>query len=637
MRYRLIKPDWGKPDIIPGPNVLEGDDYSEEFLKRKNEAGYNVYYFPNGNSQPVDHPHLRGSDIDTFSYVFVDMDLKDGVYESCQQFAELLVQEPILPHKIVYSGNGLHAYWKVSDLTLESYLDIQLRLIQKFKTDESIWTALQLMRLPGYNNTKNRDNLKFVTDEVFHDETTTVEDLRSVLPDLTRDNTRKLEMHIRKLNGIEELESMDMETLEMPAKFLELMGKSKKIQGLWDAEKGDRSEADFHIATILFEKEYTKPEALAVILNTNKALSKGPHRLAYAAGVVNTAYMTKAEHYVPSAAEKIAGGILKRKDRGRVVSGPDYFDCMNHGWRTSEVLGLVGSTSSGKTSITLDAFYNMIKNNPEDDDVFIFFSLEMEDYKILEQWAALTRDEPHLAERFYVVSNEDEDGNSRYLNLQDIYCFTKDIAKVSGKRVKAIAIDHIGVINKSIDIKRKPDFGLAKRDDLGFGNNRTLSDRELTKFIKSMAKELDVFMILQSQTTKDKAGEGDTSLGLGAAYGVAQFEWDMDYVVTIWQPLKRVAHKTELTVTAFQYCKNRYRHKKDRVKVFTPHVLYIDLDCGQFRLMNTEEKTEFDILDKEATVLRKMTEKKEGGSYRNLADMDKVKEILKKVHLHEVK
>jgi hypothetical protein len=637
MRYRLIKPDWGKPDGILGPNVLEGDNYSAEFLKQKNDAGYNVYYFPNHNSKPIDHPFLRGSDIDTFTYAFVDMDLKDGIYQSCEEFFELLLQEPIQPNKVIFSGNGLHAYWKVTDLKLETYLDLQLRLIQKFKTDDSIWTALQLMRLPGYNNTKNPDNYKFVTETIIHDEPTTVEDLRSVLPDLTRDNARKLEMHINKLNGIEELEAIDEEALEMPEKFLELMSKSRKLKSLWDAEKGDRSEADFHIATILYEKEFSKTEALAVLLNTNKALSKGAHRKSYAVSVVNSAYMTKAEHYVPSAAEKIAGGILKRKDRGRLVCGPSHLDCMQHGWRTSEVLGLVGSTSAGKTSITLDAFYNMIKNNPEDDDIFIFFSLEMEDYKILEQWAALTYDEPHLAERFYVVSNEDEEGNSRYMNLQDIYCFTKDISKVAGRRVKAIAIDHIGVINKSIDIKRKPDFGLSKRDDLGFGNNRTLSDRELTKFIKSMAKELDVFIVLQSQTTKEKAGEGDVALGLGAAYGVAQFEWDMDYVMTIWQPLKRVRHKTDLAVTAFQYCKNRYIHKKDKIKVYDPHVLFIDLDCGRFRTLEAEEYEEFVNLNKECNVLRKMAEKKESGGYRNLADMDKVKELVKKVHLHEVK
>lgn len=638
MRYRLIKPEWGKPDLIPGPNILEGSKFSEEFLKLKNVEGYGIYYFPNHNSVEVSHPFLKGSDIDVFNYVFVDMDLKDGVYPSCEDFLEVLLQDVNQPNKVIFSGNGLHAYWQVSNLTLATYLDLQLRLIQKYKTDDSIWTALQLMRSPGFHNTKDKENYKLVKEERIHEEVYKVEDLTAILPELNKDNARKLEMHVRKINGIEELAGLNEEVLDIPEKFLELLSKSKKIQVLWAAAEGERSEADYQLATILFDKDYSRPEALAVILNTNKSLSKGPHRKSYAVSVVNAAYLAKSEFFVQSAAEKISGGLLKRKDKGRPANGPRYLDSFNHGWRTSEVLGLIGSPSSGKTTLTLDMFYNMIRNNPEDDDIFVFFSLEMEDYKIIEQWAALTHDVPHLAERFYVVSNEDDEGNSRYLNLQDIHSYVREIGKITGKKIKAIAIDHVGIINRSIDIKRKPDFGLVQRDDLGFGGNRTLSDRELTKFIKGMAKELDCFIVLQSQTTKDKASEGDVVLGLGAAYGVAQFEWDMDYVMTIWQPLRRVRNKTELSVTAFQYVKNRYVHKKDRLVIYDPHVLYIDLDTGRFRELSGEEFEEFEKLNVEATILRKMSEKKETSIYSNTADINKVREIFgKRVYLHEVK
>lgn len=638
MRFRLIKPDWGKPNVIQGPSTIEGDDFAPEFIKEKNEIGYNIYYFPNYNSKPLDHPYMRGADIDVFQYCFVDMDLKDGIYATCEEFLEVVLNWTIQPNRVVLSGNGVHAYWDVEGLTKEAYLELQLRLIQQFDTDDSIWTALQLMRLSNTLNTKDQQNFKFVNEEKIHDNKCTVEDLRAVLPELSKKNKESLKMHLSKLSGIEELEGLDEESIQIPHKFLELLEKSKKIQELWGADKGARSEADYQIACILFDKDYTKSEALSVLMNTNKALSKGPHRKSYAVNVVSKAYLTKANYYVPSAAEKINRGDLERQARGRIVNGPAYMDCLNHGWRTSEVLGLIGSSNSGKTTVTLDIFYNMIRNNPEDDDIFIFFSLEMEDYKIIEQWKSLTHDAPHLAERFYVVSNEDEEGNARYLNLQDIYSYVKDISKATGKKVKGIAIDHVGIINKSIDIKRKPDFGLVTRDDLGFGNNRTLSDRELTKFIKTMAKELDAFTIVQSQTTKEKAGEGDTALGLGAAFGVAQFEWDMDYVVTIWQPLKRVRSKTELTITAFQYAKNRYVHKKDRINVMDPRVMYIDLDTGRFRSLSQEEFDEFLQLNKEANMLRKLAEKKEGSAYQNSADIETLKTLMsKRVHLHEVK
>jgi len=627
MRYRLIKPDWGKPDKIVGPNTFEGE-FSHEFLQQKNELGYNVYYFPNFNSQKLDHPYLRGSDIDVINCCFVDMDLKDGVYPSCEKFVEVLKAYSLPPHRIVYSGNGVHAYWYADNLTVESYLEIQLRLIQRFQTDSSIWTLLQLMRLPGFYNTKNPDDRKMVKEEWLVADTVKVSavELLAVLPELSDENKRKIKMHLQKLTAIDELEQINEETIEVPPKFIYLLENSQKMQKLWGAEQGERSNADFEIAQILYEREFTKQEALAVILNTSKALSKGAHRKSYAVTVVSSAYADKAKHFVPSVADKLARGILSKQERGRLVRGPKYFDCFVHNWRTSEVLGLIGSPSSGKTTVTLDMFYNMVKNDPTSDDIFIFFSLEMEDYKIIEQWVALTKDMPHLAERFFVISNEDEEGNSRYLNLQDIYCFIKDISKVTGKKVKAIAIDHVGLINKSIDIKRKPDFGLVKRDDLGFGSNRTISDRELTKFVKSMAKELDVFIVLQSQTTKGKADEGDVALGLGAAYGIAQFEWDMDYIMTIWQPLKRVRNKTELTITAYQYCKNRYVKPGDRVKVYDPRVLYVDLNTGRFRNLRREEFDEFVEMNKEASAIRKLSEKKQSDTYSH-SEGDTVKEV----------
>lgn len=639
MRYRLIKPDWGKPDLIRGPNTIEGDNFDSELLKAKNAEGYNVYYFPNYNSKPLDHPYMRGADIDIFKYVFVDMDLKDLIYGTSEEFLEVLLTHPLKPNKIILSGNGVHAYWEVEDLGLESYLEIQMRLIRTFKTDESVWTALQLMRCSGTFNTKKQDSFKFVKEEIIHDSKFTVGDLKAILPELTFEDRKKINMHLNKLDGINELENLNEDTVEVSPKFIALLEGSRKIQTLWAAETGKRSEADYELACILFTKDFSKEEALSVLLNTNKALSKGVHRKGYAVGVVVNAYTQNAKFYVPNVAEKILRNKTKVNERGRLVNGPGYLDCLKHGWRTSEVLGLIGSSNSGKTTVTLDIFYNMIKNNPNSDDIFIFFSLEMEDYKIIEQWESLTFDEKHLSERLFVVSNEDEDGNSRFLNLQDVQCYVKDISKVTGKKVKAIAIDHVGIINKTVDLKRLPNFNLVNRDDLGFGSNRTLSERELTKIIKGMSKELDCFTIVQSQTTKDKAGSGDIELGLGAAYGAAQFEWDMDYVVTIWQPLKRVRNKTDLTITAFQYCKNRYINKEDRITVNDPRTLYIDLDTGRFRALSNQEFEDFLVLNKEASILRKMAEKKEGSVYKNSADIQVIKGImaLKRVVLHEIK
>ncbi len=618
MRYRLIKTEWMKqdPSLQNQPNVIEADDLDLQFLQDKNNLGYNVYYFPNRNSKPIDKPFLSGKDVDLFSYVFVDMDLKDGIYKTPEEFIDLLMSETAKPNKIVLSGNGVHAYWEVSDLTLESYIEIQLQLIKKFKTDTSIWTVLQLMRLPGLYNTKDPHNPKFVEELQVHNSKFIVNDLKLVLPELNAEDRHKMEIHINKVKGLAEFADFDESNVEIPEKFIKLLENNRLVQDLWSAEVGKRSEADYKIAKMLFDLDYSRDETLAVILNGNKALEKGVHGKSYAITVVGTAFLNKAKNYVPSAAQMVKSGILSNK-RGRLVKGPSYLDCNHNRWRTGQLFGLIGSPGVGKSSVSLDMFYEMIKNNPQDEEIFIFFSLEMASHEVVEKWQALTWNEPHLSERLYVVSNEDQDGNSKYINLQDVYHYTKDISKVSGQKVKAICIDHGGLLNPSVDVTRKPTFGLDKRDELGYGNVKTMSERDKPQFIKSLAKELDVFCILQSQTSKERAGEGDIPLGLGAAYGVSQYEQSMDLILTIWQPLRRIRFKSDLTCTAFQICKNRNQHKLDKVRPFDARVLHIDLDTGKLRNLTNGEYSEFLELNAEATQLRKMAEKHEGIHYNH--------------------
>jgi hypothetical protein len=491
------------------------------------------------------------------------------------------------------------------------------------------------MRAPGFFNTKDQNNFKLVTEEILCDTKYNFQDVVMKLPELTIENERTLKMHVANIQGISQLEDLDVDPEQIPEKFVNLLQKSAKVRSLFSAEKGSRSEADFAICHILYDNDFSKKEALGVLMNTNKALSKGPHRKSYAAGVVQSVYSSKSEFLVPNAAEKKKLGNVK--PLGQPVKGPRYFDCLENPWRSKEMLGLIGGTGVGKTSITLDIFYNMIKNNTKNDDIFIFFSLELGDEEILAHWDTLTKGDEELTSRLYVVDNQDAQGNHRGINLQQIYWFTKDIAKSTGKKVAAIAIDHVGIISKTIDTTKSPDFGLKDVESLGFGKLKTLGDREITKNLKALARQLDCFMIVQSQTTKEKAGEGDVPLGTNAAYGVAQFEWDMDYVMTIWQPLKRVEFKTDLRVTAFQYCKIRKKGKKDKISVMEPRVLSFDVDTKVLKEMTPDEFEDFKNLNKEASILRKQNEKKEFTEYSNPTILTKVKSFTAGSHLREIK
>jgi len=64
--YRLVKPIWAQPKKangepnpkftkeVPGPNILEGADFSQAYLHQQNELGYSIFFFPNRPSEKGD-------------------------------------------------------------------------------------------------------------------------------------------------------------------------------------------------------------------------------------------------------------------------------------------------------------------------------------------------------------------------------------------------------------------------------------------------------------------------------------------------------------------------------------------------------------------------------------------------------
>jgi len=546
MRYRLIKPQWAK-EVLPGPNVIEGDYEDTKYVLDKNAEGYNVYYFPNYNSAPPKGKFLSGKEVDVFNWVFVDMDIKDGIYKDKAHFVQKVQEFPVEPTRLVDSGNGIHVYWKVKELTREDFIELQFRLINHFQTDSSVWTPLQLMRFPGSINTKKKD--KFIPCKLIvnSDVGYTAAELIEHLPDLNESQVVKRQNHLNKLDGLTEMLDLDaLDSDELPPIFEKQLASDQYMRSLWNAEKGDRSEADWKLAHFLFEHDYHKLyEALPVMLNTKKALSKGNYRKEYAYNTLDKVYKQREDYHVPPVAERLKA--TKSRILGQVVQGPPYFDATVKHWRKAEVLGLIAGSGVGKTTITLDIFYEMMKANPDSDEVFVFFTLEMQEYEIIERWQSLIGDDTQFNNRLYVISNEDDNGLERHINLQQLYWYADGIKRATGKNIAAMAIDHIGIVDTSIDVMKKPNFGIMG-EDLGFGTTRKIPFEVLCSKMKTLAKQLNVFLIVQSQTTKSRAKDGDTELGIDAAFGTAKFEWYVDYIMTAWQPLRRVEAESDLRV-----------------------------------------------------------------------------------------
>ena len=214
--YRLIAPQWLMELKPQTRRVLEGR-FSPKQIAKHNADGYNIYYLPNTPSQYSNDTIIDGSQIDTFEWVFCDMDLKDGAYPDKDSFLIALGEVGIFPSKIIDSGNGVHAYWKVSSLDAMSYLRFQRRLMKLFKTDEAVGQLFQLMRHPGTMNTKKQG--AYVPCELLLESWTiyTAEELDRLLPPITLEDEAYCQLHYDKTYNLNQDQQVINE--ELPAKF----------------------------------------------------------------------------------------------------------------------------------------------------------------------------------------------------------------------------------------------------------------------------------------------------------------------------------------------------------------------------------------------------------------------------------
>lgn len=636
--YRLIKPDWAKPllandeanpnfvEEIQGPDVIEGYNYSEDELKQMNGVGYNVYFFPNHPSKDVYSEgikHLSGKHIDVFDFVFVDMDLKDKVYATKEDFLKKVNEFPLKPTMVVNSGNGVHVYWQIEGLTKESYVITQLALINYFKTDPSVFTVLQLMRLPGYMNTKRHKDYvpAAVIESHSSGEIYTLDRFPQDIYNLPDDVVTRGQNHLAKLDGRLKIDlPFDVNLDELPDKFIEFISnpKNEVPKKLFMDPKGfsgDRSRADMTLTNILFKAGFDKKEALAVIANTQKAISRGPNRNYYANLTVDKVYDEQKNEKYLTVGQKLRTQD-NQKNLGQLVRGPWYLDyeVLGNPWRKKEVLGLIAGTGVGKTAKALKIIKDTIENNPDNDDIHVFIELEMPEADIIDRWIKLVGSTSKLADRLYVIGNEDEKGEPRNIGLQEIVEICQDLKKMTGKNIGTLVVDHIGIVSRHIDTNKKYTFGIQSEPNSGYGNVRTLSLNSLATQMKPLAKLLNLFLMVLTQTTKEK-GIGDLPVDKDGAYGISQYENIMDRIITIWQPLMRVQNQSKYRFLAWQYVKIRNKHNNDKLQTHEPKLLTYIMETGDLKMTTQEEYSEFQRLLPMAADARDKIQKKKADGY----------------------
>ena len=291
----------------------------------------------------------------------------------------------------------------------------------------------------------------------------------------------------------------------------------------------------------------------------------------------NTQQYESAKTVIPNATtlmSKESDGITRRP-----ICGPLYLDFLNYRWAKTQVLGLIGGTGIGKTSLNLNILKDILNNNPN--EIAVLVSLEMSTPEILERWNSIIGRNKELSDRFFILDPYDTENNQvRILGIQDVFLFCDRLKKDTGKGLCCVSIDHIGLLDNCIDTTVEPTFGHIPRSRKS--NKRIkISPQKSCDNLKKLSIILDTFLIVLSQTTKSK-GRGYIPLFKDAAYGMSQFENICDFLIGLWQPLHLVNAASKIKFTAFQYSKIRHLSAKDLITTNQPLVLVHDLRDGSY-------------------------------------------------------
>ncbi len=622
MVYRLILPKWITEDPSWSPRALPRSlelELSEEDLALLNAKGYNCFWFPNYASQPEiawdEDRNISGVDIDRFQYVFVDMDLKDKDYKSKEEFYEAVGEFELKPTMIVDSGNGVHVYWQTTDLNAMDLLRIQRRLARALNTDLAVGKLNQLMRVWNTDNTKQQDNYKPC--ELLYEDVEAVysaEDLDRVLPKISIEDEVVCQNHYDTTYSIAKEIEFDE---ELPAAWFTKFPKGTEGYQLFYGKVKDRSAADYRLAHLMLAEGFNEPQAMSVLTKTNKATTRaGAHRISYAKNIVQKVwtYVEAPKESKPSISRSIRD-ILEGTDMAALAGERfpcnEIVDATEHGFRLSQVLGLIAGAGAGKTTWALNLFKWFCEKNPE--YIHVFVTLEQPEGEIAARWQKISQDNPAFYDNIYVIGNYNDDGTYRYLSIHDVEDHVKSLEESTGRKVGCVVIDHIGVLKKE---SRNGEYeGLM----------------DICQYMKAFAKNTNTFLIMQSQTSREKAGIGDIELDKDAAFGTSMFEWFCDYITTVWQPLKRIYEKApHMTVTCFKFCKIRHKNTvKDKIKEDVSYALMFDPEYEQLRLLTEDEIAGYEYFNKQATALRGKDKKHEPAPVNGISWVAKKREKAK--------
>ena len=134
-------------------------DVDYEHIEKYKEQNKGVFFTPNGitgsNVSPKGSTRLD-SNVTHFNAFFVDF---DGGDELKREHIEKIHSFPVFPSALVETKNGFHAYWLIKDdINIQTWKEVQKKLIKVLDSDESIINPSRLLRMPFSWHCKDINN-----------------------------------------------------------------------------------------------------------------------------------------------------------------------------------------------------------------------------------------------------------------------------------------------------------------------------------------------------------------------------------------------------------------------------------------------------------------------------------------------
>jgi replicative DNA helicase len=123
---------------------------TEEEAQEYNERKYGIFFAVQDLKSNV----RQISNIRSIRCWAIDI---DGMSKESQKY--LIKRSPLPPSAVVESKNGYHVYWFAKDATVQNYKTIvEHRLIPFFCADTRAKDMARILRMPGYNHWKDKDD-----------------------------------------------------------------------------------------------------------------------------------------------------------------------------------------------------------------------------------------------------------------------------------------------------------------------------------------------------------------------------------------------------------------------------------------------------------------------------------------------